>query len=292
MHFLGIEFEKIARDTEIVQIIGDINDRAKFRAMIGEHKPQIVFHAAAHKHVLLMELNPEEAIKNNLAGTIAAAQLSEEGGVETFVNISTDKAVNPVGVMGVSKKLAEFFIQDFGRQSRAKFVTVRFGNVLDSDGSVIPIFRKQIAEGGPVTVSHPDIARYFMTIPEAAQLVLEAAAIGNRGDIFILNMGRPIKILDLAKDMIHLSGLEVDKDIQIVFTGLMLGEKMHEELWNGDEKVEPTVHDKILRITSSNRIDGLDKKIQNIIDYVDRVDREGLLKGLQEFCRNHQSGSS
>jgi FlaA1/EpsC-like NDP-sugar epimerase len=232
--------------------LADIGNADRMRSLFQTHKPQIVFHAAAYKHVPLMESNPAEAITCNILGTKSLADLSVEFKVEKFVMISTDKAVNPTNVMGCSKRIAEIYVQslnDYLRRTRSgdtAFVTTRFGNVLGSNGSVIPFFKKQIQSGGPITVTHPEITRYFMTIPEACQLVLEAGAMGDGGEIFIFDMGKSVKILDLAEKMIWLSGLEPRKDIDIVFTGLREGEKLYEELLNNSENTQKTHHKKIM----------------------------------------------
>jgi FlaA1/EpsC-like NDP-sugar epimerase len=226
-------------------LICDITDRARVDAIFGQDKPQVVIHAAAHKHVPLMELNPGEAIKNNCLGTQAVADAADHHGAANFVMISTDKAVNPTSIMGASKRIAEMYIQDLGRTSRTQFVTVRFGNVLGSEGSVVPIFKKQIDAGGPVTITHPQMQRYFMTIPEASQLVLQAATMGKGGEIFVLDMGEPVKIVDLANMLITLSGLRPGEDIEIVFTGPRPGEKLFEELRIEGEDMQQTGHPKI-----------------------------------------------
>lgn len=229
----------------LAPVIANIRDRAHLDAIYRKHRPEIIFHAAAHKHVPLMEHNACEAILNNVVGTRNLVELAAEHGVEQFVMISTDKAVNPTSVMGVSKRCAERIVQRVARTSGRPYVAVRFGNVLGSSGSVVPLFKQQIAAGGPVTVTHPDMYRYFMTIPEAVQLVLQAAALGNEGEIFVLDMGDPVRILDLARDLISLSGLHPDEDIEIVFTGLRPGEKLVEELSIEGEKHQRTLHEKI-----------------------------------------------
>ncbi|AEE95537.1 polysaccharide biosynthesis protein [Mahella australiensis] len=226
-------------------LIGSIRDRARLDSIFEQYKPDVVFHAAAHKHVPLMEENPTEAIKNNVFGTLNVAEMADKHGAKRFVLISTDKAVNPTNVMGATKRVAEMLIQAMAKHSNTIFAAVRFGNVLGSNGSVIPLFKRQIAEGGPVTVTHPDITRYFMTIPEAAQLVIQAGAMAHGGEIFVLDMGQPVKILDLARDLIKLSGLEPDKDIKIEFTGLRPGEKLYEELLMAEEGLQATKHKKI-----------------------------------------------
>jgi FlaA1/EpsC-like NDP-sugar epimerase len=229
----------------LVPCIADICDRRRMEQIFDHHRPSVVLHAAAHKHVPMMELNPAEAIKNNVQGTRALADLSSAASVERFVMISTDKAVNPTSVMGASKRLAEIYIQAMSQRSRTCFTAVRFGNVLGSAGSVLPIFKEQIAAGGPVTVTHPEMRRYFMTIPEASQLVLQAGTMGRGGEIFVLDMGEPVKIVDLARDLITLSGLKPDKDIEIRFSGVRPGEKLFEELSTKDEAADKTLHPKI-----------------------------------------------
>ena len=229
----------------IQAIICDIADKNRVERIFEKYRPQVVIHAAAHKHVPLMELNPCEAVKNNVVGTQTVADAAERYGTGNFVMISTDKAVNPTSVMGSSKRVAEMYIQDLSRTGKTHFVTVRFGNVLGSDGSVVPIFKKQIAEGGPLTITHPEMKRYFMTIPEASQLVLQAASMGKGGEIFLLDMGEPVKIVDLARELIILSGFRPGEDIEMVFTGPRPGEKLFEELSIKGEDMQPTRHPKI-----------------------------------------------
>lgn len=230
---------------ELVPCVADIKDRRRLAAVFEEHCPHAVFHAAAHKHVPMMEANPGEAVKNNIGGTIAVADVALASGCDAFVMISTDKAVNPSSIMGATKRVAELYIQRLAARASTRFVTVRFGNVLGSNGSVIPIFRAQIERGGPVTVTHPEMQRYFMTIPEACQLVLQAGSMGKGGEIFILDMGAPVKIVDLAKDLLALSGLREGDDIEIVYTGIRPGEKLFEELSTADEHAQRTTHPKI-----------------------------------------------
>jgi len=235
-------------DTLSVQVlIGSVRDMARLEAVFSECRPDVVFHAAAHKHVPLMEDSPAEAIKNNVGGTLNVARCADEFGVKRFVMISTDKAVNPTNVMGASKRIAELCVQEMARRSKTQFMMVRFGNVLGSNGSVIPLFKSQIAAGGPVTVTHPEITRYFMTIPEAAQLVLQAGAAEETGKIYVLDMGTPVKMVDLARNLIRLAGYKPDEDIKITYIGLRPGEKLYEELMRPEEQagMTRTAHEKI-----------------------------------------------
>ncbi|MTI80473.1 MAG: polysaccharide biosynthesis protein [Firmicutes bacterium] len=226
-------------------IIADVRDRFKLDLVFSKYQPQVVFHAAAHKHVPLMEMHSDEAIKTNIFGTKNVAERAERANCETFVLISTDKAVNPSSVMGATKRMAELIIQNMFKNSKTKFAAVRFGNVLGSNGSVVPIFKEQIAQGGPVTVTHPEMKRYFMTIPEAVQLVIQAGAMAKGGEIFVLDMGKPVKIVDLATNLIKLSGFEPEKDIEIKFTGARPGEKLFEELLTAEEGSTSTKHSRI-----------------------------------------------
>ena len=239
------ELTKDFSETRFVPLLADIADAPRMREIFAEYAPQVVFHAAAHKHVPLMEVNPTEAIKNNVFATKLVGDLAGEFGVRDFVLISTDKAVNPTSVMGASKRIAEIVLQSLNQKYATNFMAVRFGNVLGSAGSVVPIFREQIHKGEPITVTHKDMTRYFMTIPEASQLVLQAGALGKGGEIFILDMGEPVKILDLAEDMIRLSGLEPYEDVDVVFTGIRNGEKLFEELEITGENLLKTEHPKI-----------------------------------------------
>ena len=232
-------------EANVLALIGSVRDSERMENVFSKYRPEIVYHAAAHKHVPLMEDSPNEAIKNNVFGTYKTAEMADKYGTKRFVLISTDKAVNPTNVMGASKRMCEMVVQSFARKSKTEFVAVRFGNVLGSNGSVIPFFKKQIERGGPVTVTHPDIIRYFMTIPEAVSLVLTAGAMAKGGEIFVLDMGKPVKILDLAKNMIRLMGYKVNEDIKIEFTGLRPGEKLYEELLMGEEGLQNTENDLI-----------------------------------------------
>ena len=225
---------------DLVVLIGSVRDENRINSIFEQYRPEIIYHAAAHKHVPLMEGSPNEAIKNNVLGTYNMVRMADKWNVKRFVQISTDKAVNPTNIMGASKRICEMIIQTYNKESNTEYVAVRFGNVLGSNGSVIPLFKKQIAEGGPVTVTHPEIIRYFMTIPEAVSLVLQAGAYAKGGEIFVLDMGEPVKILDLARNMIRLSGYKVDQDIKIEFTGLRPGEKLYEELLMDEEGMTDT----------------------------------------------------
>lgn len=232
-------------DLNLTVLIGSVRDERRLESIFSKYRPDIVFHAAAHKHVPLMEDSPNEAIKNNVIGTLKTARTASHYQVKKFILISTDKAVNPTNIMGASKRLCEMVIQLIGRHSTTEFAAVRFGNVLGSNGSVIPLFRRQIEHGGPVTVTHPDIIRYFMTIPEAVSLVLEAGAYAKNGQIFVLNMGDPVRIADLAKNMIRLSGYEPEKEIKIKYIGLRPGEKLYEEILMNEEGMQTTENSRI-----------------------------------------------
>lgn len=264
----------------IVPLTADVGDRSRMASILKQYRPQVIMHAAAHKHVPMMELNPTEAIKNNVLGTNCLGELAGEYGAEVFVLISTDKAVRPTSVMGASKRLAELAIQALDRKYDTRYVAVRFGNVIGSAGSVIPLFREQIKNGGPVTVTHPEMVRYFMTIPEAAQLVLQAGAMGAGGEIFVLDMGEPVKILDLARDTITLSGLKPFEDIDIVFTGIRPGEKLYEELATDGENADKTRHPKIF----IGKIEEFgDEKVKEALHRLSELSLDGQVNELRLY---------
>ena len=280
-----------ARPTiQIRTIIADIRARQQIHAILDEHRPEIIFHAAAHKHVPLMELNPAEAVTNNVLGTRNVVEAALAAGVGHFVMISTDKAVNPTSVMGASKRAAELIVHHAAGSSGRAFVAVRFGNVLGSRGSVVRTFKRQIAAGGPVTITHPEMRRYFMTIPEAVQLVLQAATIGSGGEVFTLDMGDPLKILDLAHDMILLSGLEVGRDIDIAVSGLRPGEKLYEELFVAGEEYHRTEHQRIfIAANAANLVPvDLDQQVEGLAQLTQAGDNSTLIAGLRhlvpQFC--------
>lgn len=265
IYLINQELKNIYKDGPIIPIIADIRDKQQLDQIFTQYNPQVVFHAAAHKHVPLMEIQPMAAVLNNIYGTRNVADVAGRHGVEQFVMISTDKAVNPTSVMGATKRVAEKVIISMNDTYDTKYITVRFGNVLGSRGSVIPLFKKQIEAGGPVTVTDPEMTRYFMTIPEASQLVLQAGAMGKGGEVFLLDMGEPVKIIDLARNMIRLSGLEPDKDIHIKITGLRPGEKKYEELLTSEEGTNRTNHTKIFEAA------------------LDTVDRDWLIEKISTF---------
>ena len=265
IYLINQELKNIYKDGPIIPIIADIRDKQQLDQIFTQYNPQVVFHAAAHKHVPLMEIQPMAAVLNNIYGTRNVADVAGRHGVERFVMISTDKAVNPTSVMGATKRVAEKVIISMNDTYDTKYITVRFGNVLGSRGSVIPLFKKQIEAGGPVTVTDPEMTRYFMTIPEASQLVLQAGAMGKGGEVFLLDMGEPVKIIDLARNMIRLSGLEPDKDIHIKITGLRPGEKKYEELLTSEEGTNRTNHTKIFEAA------------------LDTVDRDWLIEKIATF---------
>ncbi|HOT90413.1 MAG TPA: nucleoside-diphosphate sugar epimerase/dehydratase [Anaerolineae bacterium] len=283
VYYIDLELRRRFPSLEIAPVIADIRDPARLERVMARYTPEIIFHAAAYKHVPLMELNPEEAILNNVQGSRNLLQVAERYNVRRFVLISTDKAVHPSNFMGASKRIVELLVQDAARRSGRNFVAVRFGNVLGSEGSVVPLFKQQIAAGGPVTVTHPDMTRYFMTIPEAVQLVIQAAVLGKGGEIFVLDMGEPVKIVDLARDLITLSGLQPDRDIEIVFTGLRPGEKLEESLFNKTESYTLTAHEKIFVVTEKMPIESqaLQWGVQKLIRMAQDGDVENLWASIQ-----------
>ena len=269
----------------IIPLVGDILDRPRMEEILSCFRPEVVFHAAAHKHVPMMEHQPGEAVKNNCHGTAQFADLALEFGVDRFILISSDKAINPTSVMGATKRLAEMYVQALfaAHPTRTKFMAVRFGNVLGSSGSVIPLFHKQIAEGGPVKVTHPDMTRYFMTIPEASMLVLQSAIQGTGGEIFVLDMGKPVRIVDLARQMIELSGLKPDEDIQIEFTGTRPGEKLFEEVTHKGENFAPTTHPKICRFISQPlELTRLRQTLESLCAQIHLISPEQIKRLLRE----------
>lgn len=299
LYELERELLKMQTSIAFFPYLADITNKARMKAIFELHKPHIVFHAAAYKHVPVMEGNPHEAVLCNILGTKTVADLSVDFHVEKFVMVSTDKAVNPTNVMGCSKRIAEIYVQSLNNYLESissihtLFVTTRFGNVLGSNGSVIPLFKKQILEGGPVTVTHPEITRYFMTIHEACQLVLEAGAMGKGGEIFIFDMGRSVLILDLAKKMIRLSGLEPDKDIEIVFSGLREGEKLFEELLNDKENTLPTHHQKIMKArTPETSYDEVNRYIELFWDLLEDKNELKMVALMKELVPEFKSNYS
>lgn len=299
LHDLSLDLNKLYPNAHYARVITDVRNRNMLREVFEEYHPHIIFHAAAYKHVPLMEEYPTQAILANVLGTKNVADLAVEYHAERFVMISTDKAVNPTNVMGASKRIAEIYVQSLFRklstkdENVTKFITTRFGNVLGSNGSVVPFFKKQIAAGGPVTVTHPDIIRYFMTIPEASCLVLEASTLGNGGEIFCFDMGAPVKIADLAKNMIRLAGFQPGRDIQIVYTGLRPGEKLYEELLNQKELTLPTANEKIM--VANVRENDYDK-MSKLIDDLIRSAQKGLtfpsVKLMKQIVPEYQSRNS
>ena len=290
---LSLEFCSL----EIIPLICDVKDSAAMNAAFQKYRPEVVFHAAAHKHVPLMEHCPAEAVKNNVLGTFNAARAAHDFSAESFILISTDKAVHPAGIMGATKRIAEMVVQQMARTSKTCFASVRFGNVLDSRGSVVPLFKKQIASGGPVTVTHPEMVRYFMTIPEAVQLVIQAGALARGGEIFILDMGEPVKIISLARRMIRLAGYRPGKDIPIVFTGIRPGEKLYEELLTSAEETEATLHQSIFMARPDNNFSELKLKrfLNSITDAGWNPTREeviALIRSVLPDFKNDSAGES
>jgi FlaA1/EpsC-like NDP-sugar epimerase len=281
LHALLLELRAVFPHVSVLPVVGDVTSPERVGEVFRQTGPDLVFHAAAHKHVPLMELNPKEAVRNNILGSRVVAETALRTGVDRFVLISTDKAVNPTSVMGATKRVAEHLIQGLNHKGMTKFSVVRFGNVLGSNGSVVPLFTEQIRKGGPVTVTHPEIKRFFMTIPEAVQLVLQASVMGQGGDVFVLDMGEQIKITDLARNMIVLSGLVPGKNVEIVYTGLRDGEKLYEELFEESEQVEPTTHPKINRAIGARfQPDEMDQLLKELELSLSTGDDEEVLQRL------------
>ncbi len=279
--------------TTLCPVVGDIRDRDKMRWVFANHKPHVVFHAAAYKHVPIMEHYPEEAVKTNILGTYHVSQMAVEFGTELFVLVSTDKAVRPTNVMGATKRVAEKILRELDREDSTRFVSVRFGNVVGSRGSVIPVFQEQIRMGGPVTVTHEQMTRYFMSIPEAVSLILQAGAMGEGGEVFVLDMGDPVRILDVAREMIRLHGLEPDVDIPIVFSGIRPGEKMYEELLTSRENTGPTNHTKIFRARdASTPVTGVLQRIPLLEDLLANPDPAVLKAYLSDLVEGYEPDSS
>jgi FlaA1/EpsC-like NDP-sugar epimerase len=292
-----LELQSDYPDLILSPVIADIRNAERLAQVFNQHQPQVVFHAAAHKHVPLMEANIVEAITNNILGTRNVVQVALDHNAERFVLISTDKAVRPSSIYGATKRLAEMIVLDAARNTKRAFTVVRFGNVLGSRGSIIPIFKNQIVNGGPVTITHPDMYRFFMTIPEAVYLVLQAASMENGGETFVLNMGEPVRILDLAEDLIRLSGLEPQRDIEISYTGIRPGEKLTEELWDEGTPLAKTLHPDIFRLENDASSPSLD--LPQAIDSLSTLshvnDTEAIIRLLDELIPNssiHQTTES
>jgi FlaA1/EpsC-like NDP-sugar epimerase len=268
-----LELEDNYGELPMHAIIADVRDQPRIQSIFERFRPDVVFHAAAHKHVPLMEVNVEEAVSNNVLGTQTVVQAALQSGTDRLVLISTDKAVQPFNIMGATKRIAELIVRDAARQSGKAFSSVRFGNVLGSRGSIVPLFKRQIAQGGPVTITHPEMKRYFMTIPEAVHLVLQAAGMGEGGEVFVLRMGEQISVLELAEDLIRLSGLQPGREIEIVFTGARAGEKLSESLWDEGMTYEPTQHPDIVRVEDEIPLQG--EGLAATIDELHRLAREG-----------------
>ena len=295
LHNIGLEVKEAFPEVDFRFILADISNRSKMERVFSEHHFSIVYHAAAYKHVPLVEDNPAEGVRVNILGSKNLAELSSKFGVERFVMISTDKAVNPTNVMGATKRVAELFVQSLQNVAgnKTKFITTRFGNVLGSNGSVIPIFQKQIENGGPVTITHPEITRYFMTIPEACELVLQAGTMGQGGEVYVFDMGEPVKIIDLAKRMIRLYGLETGMDIQLKITGLRPGEKLYEELLSDDAKTLATHHEKIM-ISKDSAMDfsRINTLTEQVIQKAKSGDNEEIVSLLKDIVPEFKSNNS
>ena len=294
LYALDLELRETFPQIKTFPLIGDTTVSSRVVEVFGLCAPQIIFHAAAHKHVPLMEHNPGEAVRNNILGTRIVGEAALASGVERFILISTDKAINPTNVMGATKRIAEYLVENMNRRGRTRLTVVRFGNVLGSNGSVVPLFAEQIRKGGPVTVTHPEIRRYFMTIPESVQLILQASVMGQGGDVFVLDMGEQIRVADLARNMILLSGRVPDQDIKIVYTGLRPGEKMYEEVFDRNERVEPTSHEKIKRAVNKTAVDPgeFDRHLRELEKLTQGGDQEATMRKLKEMVKTYQAGTS
>jgi len=296
LHELELELKTTNKNTKLIFFLGDVRNKARMMELFETFRPQIVYHAAAYKHVPMMELSPAEALLTNVGGTRLIADLSLQFKAQRFVMVSTDKAVNPTNVMGASKRLAEMYVQSLSRREgiETRFITTRFGNVLGSNGSVVLRFKDQIAKGGPVTVTHPNIIRYFMTIPEASQLVLEAGTMGEGGEIFVFDMGKPVPIVDLARKMIRLSGLVPNIDIEIKYTGLRPGEKLYEELLSDAENTISTHHDKILIAKiREEKIEGLETHFEELFTYAGQAGQSmAMVSKMKELVPEFVSNNS
>jgi FlaA1/EpsC-like NDP-sugar epimerase len=267
-----------------------VRDHRRLEQVFAEHRPTVVFHAAAHKHVPLMEANVTEAVKNNVVGTRNLLRTSERFGVQTFVLISTDKAVSPSSVMGSSKRVCEMLVQTFGKRARGRYMIVRFGNVLGSRGSVVPVIQNQILQGLPVTLTHPDMERFFMTIPEAVSLVIQAGAIGRRGEVFVLDMGAPVRIAELARELVRLCGLVPDQDVRFRYTGIRPGEKLHEELLTAQEEVGATLHDRIFHAPPTDINEHwLNSRVDALAAAAADGDEDEILHLFRELAPSHRS---
>jgi FlaA1/EpsC-like NDP-sugar epimerase len=289
-----LELRESSPSLPMTPIIADVRDDDRIRNIFRTYKPDVVFHAAAHKHVPLMEMNIDEAIDNNVRGTLNVVKACEASDVKRLVMISTDKAIRPANIMGATKRYSEMIVLDSAQRNGNAYCVVRFGNVLGSRGSVVPLFKHQIANGGPVTITHPDMRRYFMTIPEAVYLVLQAASMEKGGEAFVLNMGQQVRILDLAEDLIRLSGLEPSKDIEIVFTGIRPGEKLSEDLWEEGHQFEPTQHPEIFKFDDPSNLSGEDlrEKVDHLLALADAGKAEEIVAFIDETLPGATLGST
>jgi FlaA1/EpsC-like NDP-sugar epimerase len=289
LNSIDVEMRRDFPSVNQVPVLGNILDVTKIESILSFYRPQVIFHAAAYKHVPLMESNEDEGVLNNVVGTLSLVTAAETAGVERLVFISTDKAVEPINVMGMTKQVGEWIVQRAAARCGRPYVVVRFGNVLGSTGSVVPLFRAQIVAGGPVTVTHPQVTRYFMTTPEAVRLVLQAAAIGRGGEVFVLDMGQPVRIYDLACDLIRLHGLEPEQDIPIVFSGLRPGEKLHEVLHSHSEQISETSCAGIRVVSGRPPVPA--EKLERALEEMERLARERRRRALRDFLVQFVSGT-